>query len=217
MECRRFLKNIYEVVVRYLSSVDARMRLGSSIIRLKKDDQELTPIYIDYIDGRYCLFSDCIRGNPGREHYNSEKLDISSPPLGYTSGGAEAFFVSRLPYRHQKQGVNHQNCSVFSPLSKSMTTGRHWPFSNLQLGKSIKGHFNNLSYITKGIRNGDLGSGALSRDLAVVTMRKNTLLLVYHKTKPIAYYLTQDKKFVFPDENLRECFKDDLEAFAEVD
>lgn len=94
----------------YLTPEDVSMRLHSSIIRYKKQ------FYYTHAHGmKLKLFNLHTSNQDHTVDANSPDLDVSSPELGFINwDSGYLWFVYRIPYRKQKQGISHDNLGAIS-------------------------------------------------------------------------------------------------------
>lgn len=97
--------------LRYLTSSDSRMRLRSTFIRIEHEGN-LHPVFVENVDEEslYIYINDVLgglgdRGYIWKIHSSDKRLDISSPPIGWTNGLSGPYFLARAPVNSQKQGV----------------------------------------------------------------------------------------------------------------
>lgn len=103
---------------------DLGLKLNDTICRYDGE-----PVYIRTTDGRLCLYRltdtntyfTVIKGT-------DEKLDVSSPALGYTQYRNKVYYLSRVPVRRTKQGLATNAISLTplgaqdNPYGKGMAT-----------------------------------------------------------------------------------------------
>lgn len=89
-------------VERYLTKEDVNMRLDNCIVRYKGE-----PFMSKYAGGLQIklYYMDESNRDPMLVNSNDIDLDISSFDIGYVNRGERAWFITRVPYRKQKQAV----------------------------------------------------------------------------------------------------------------
>lgn len=102
--------------VRFATAADVRMRLHDTFLRYKNnhyyalhpgpEDRTINLILNDIVTKKPVITIDA----------NDPELDVTSPPLGYVQYPKwnDCVFISRIPFRRQKQGVSHDSVSVYS-------------------------------------------------------------------------------------------------------
>ena len=122
--------------VRYNNANDAVMRLDSSILKYKEEYW-----YCRIINGLAYLYdltfySMLDAGHKVKEahvvNFNDEELDIRSVTIGYINTDSGAYYITRPPFRKQKQGTSTVNCYIapvgtmaFSQIQSQTLFSRH--------------------------------------------------------------------------------------------
>lgn len=113
-----------EASLRYDRDEDVQARLSGTIVRYQGN-----PIFIDAVNVRnplHVLAHDCITKVKFDIHSSDVELDISSPPLGYVNTEDNCTYLTRVPARRFKQGVDAGAVDYFWPMEalKAVTKGK---------------------------------------------------------------------------------------------
>lgn len=93
----------------YLTPEDVSMRLHGCVIRYKKK------FYFTHAHGmKLKLFNLATNTQDHTVDANSPDVDVSSPELGFVNWDSQLWYVYRIPYRKQKQGIAQDNLSAWS-------------------------------------------------------------------------------------------------------
>ena len=128
--------------MRYPNSHDAGMRLNNSIVMFKdipvfvRQEGESIKFHLQPLDG--------VSRVPELVSANDEDLNIESVPLGYVNltSPQDVVYVSRLPARKQKQGLDIGNINYFREGGQNMYTDSNgWKVPFPALAKTITGDY----------------------------------------------------------------------------
>ena len=147
---------------RYETQHDVSLRLHNCVLKYKQD------YYYGMIvprlrteedrassDTRIGLYTLKDHGNMVEQiDANDPDLDISSIPLGYMEGQKwnVAYYISRAPYRRQKQGVSSENTRFFYPEEKVEHAFSNDLFFYPGFKKMLKGDYINYHSILASIK-----------------------------------------------------------------
>lgn len=159
--------------VRYNNTDDAVMRLDQSILKYK-DEYWYCRISsgVAYLYD-LALYSMLDAGHKIKEthvvNFNDEELDIRSVTIGYINTDSGAYYVTRPPFRKQKQGTSTVNCYIapvgtmaFSQIQPQTLFSRH-------VKDALQGKYPSLKGCMKHMMGGaaQVSSMAFSKDFAI--------------------------------------------------
>lgn len=127
---------------------------------------------------------------------NSVNLDIASPQLGFLNAEGTAYYVTRIPKRRGKQGLDSHNTLLY-PLTEYPDQHNLFDFNSKLIANCINGTYTHT--VNDFLRRRDSVSLGFSRDIALMRLRTG-LIKVYYKTKFIGI-LKEDNRTVslFPE------------------
>lgn len=139
---------------RFATTADVRMRLNETFVKYKTEyfyatangrEEEGTKLELRTIEGKSLVMV---------IDANDPSLEVSSLPLGYVQFPSwnECVFMSRLPYRRQKQAVSVDSVAVYSVFN-----GRQFPpirdyFHQKFFAQNLRGEFPEFSDVISSIR-----------------------------------------------------------------
>lgn len=180
---------------RYETAADVRLRLDHSVIRFK-DKYYYAQIMrprgeVADMDTSISLIDLITRKPVDLIDANSDKLDITSVPLGYCESRdwKNCIFLARGPYRRQKQGVSADSLVGYSPLTKQnmgitndtlMSEG----FSDMLNGKYL--HYRDiLSSIEKAGKKYPVITRPFHRNFCIVYSQKDEKIVIQYNMTDI--------------------------------
>jgi len=184
-----------------LNQDDLTMRLNDTICRWKGH-----PYYVMTTDGqsRYPNISlykldSILRRSHLIVNHTEDFFDDSSPPLGYMNHNNMAFYLKRMPYRWNNQGIKQQ--SIESLPSLRSVPG-HW-FSSMSIESCILGRYPSLDQAMSTLQYASYPSSvAIHRDIAIGYLDSRRIGL-HFKARLVA--IKQDDGWNYlesPDRNL---------------
>lgn len=143
-------------MIRYNTSDDASLRLNSSLVRYKG-----SVYYCKVVGNCLCrlylfenLLENTIEDTPFNHqlNYNDPELCIDAIDVGYVNYVTDTKFVTRPPYRKQKQGSNTENLVVFNVGSVRFASLDHTQFFTGSFVKALKNDYPTLKECVESLK-----------------------------------------------------------------
>lgn len=113
----------------FLTTNDVNLRIHDSVVKFKQQFYYCTGVPDDTPENALRIKLASLDGKQKSflTDPNNSDIDFMSPELGYMNWNAEALYISRVPYRRQKQGIGvdnlvyHRDCSNnYDRVTRSM-------------------------------------------------------------------------------------------------
>lgn len=147
-----------------------------------------------------------------RKYLSSKKFDLAPFKMGYFNHGGEATFVSRIPNRQNKQGMNAGTCSLTNINGKrSDTVNFNTLIASQGFVDMVAGKFPTFTEALKMLGDEDQSSVAISRSFAFLIDHDIEALFLTHKGVKCGVVTKDQKvlklppKFRFLREEAEEC------------
>lgn len=135
---------------RFFTSDDAHSRLAGTILTYAGRAVKVQAVSNSIVLFNYCTEETLDSSSSQHVHMDSEKLDISSPSLGYVNSGNRVYYARRYPKRRWKNGLD--NGSVYLTANGDLTEESALPFNAVNLsafGKMIENNYPSIPNILK--------------------------------------------------------------------
>jgi hypothetical protein len=184
---------------RYEHPDDVSMRLQKTFVRYHG-----RPVMVHHISGFMLEAIDAIDDTRTEVDANDEELDISSPPIGYVNTG-KLLYLSRAPYRRQRQGLYLPDCLAHA---EPQTLGEGWRRPNRDIdigirpvGECILGKYPNAKTVVKNIEKGNWTGGAFHRKMGFVGIANTKALELRYVCENFGMYLPKENVVLVTAEN----------------
>lgn len=152
---------------------------------------EGTPVYVSTASYRYPLVGifrlDGRLNKAWKVVDHSEKaLDDRSPTLGYINTSGNAYYLTRVPYRHQTQGIRLNSMQSTPHLGQYKDDGSHW-FYTEDMSNCILGKYPSYAEAWELLEEHDLKGVAIHRHLALSYISRKNMGL-YYKGRLVAHW-----------------------------
>lgn len=170
---------------RYNSEKDLHDRLNGTIVFY--DDE---PFLVNGVHKKTLYLGDMVSGDTLREvPSNDERLDISSPELGYMNlehreFGNVVLYIVRVPYKRYKQGICPQNLEVLNIHGDGISYHVGNYFNSHGFKSSLRNEFPSLVEAMSKLEKGK--EVAISKSIAI---KRSTagVILVYYRCKEVGW------------------------------
>lgn len=191
--------------VRFATAADVRMRLHDSFLRYKNNHYyALHPGQED----RTTLLQLC--DVPTKKPVitidaNDPELDVTSPPLGYVQYPKwnGCVFMSRIPFRRQKQGVSHDSVSVYNVWDMREMMGSRVYFHTEFFLSNLNGVFPTYDGVLASIHKSketDIAR-AFDRSFCILYKKDKETLLQYNGTNIGTIDISSKLVTLYPEHN----------------
>lgn len=204
--------------LRYDNQHDVEMRLHNTIVRYKEQPVlcRIRAPETEPFNGLGVQIRPIAAKQWGEIIHSSDSdLDISSLPLGYLNVGDFTAYITRIPYRKQKQGISSDNTSWWPETFTSVHISFWSAIMSKNFCNTVFNIYPNAEQALKALskKASSVYSIAIHRKFALVKDELG-IIKIKHMTKPIGWIPPGEKKGFLTEENYNPIFEEDLKELG---